>query len=176
MNTKLSLIAMGASALLTTSYVSAADQPAQHFVKESIQGNLAEVKVGNLAERKGASQGVKDFGAMLARDHAAANEKAQQAATALGVTPPSGPSVKQKAMYTELAALSGETFDKHFVKAMLKDHQEDIAKYEKEANGSGPAADYAKAILPHLHAHLEMAQHLQQEERTATAPDTSKSR
>lgn len=177
MGIKSSLIAAGVSAVLSTSLAVAADSSAQDFLKESIQGNLAEVEVGNLAEQKGASQGVKDFGALLAKDHSAANEKAQQAAAAAGVTPPSRPTAKQKAMYMELSALSGEHFDKHFIDGMVKDHQDDIAKYEKEANsGSGPAADYAKAILPDLRKHLKVAQHLQQEARTASASDESKSR
>jgi putative membrane protein len=142
----------------------------QHFMKESIQGNLAEVDVGNLAQQKGASQGVKDFGAMLAKDHSAANEKAEKAAADLGVSSPSEPSAKQKALYKKLSGLSGEKFDKEFVRSMVKDHKEDIAKYEKESrSGSGAAADYAKAILPDLHKHLDMAERLQQEERSASA-------
>ena len=174
MSMKWSFLAVGASAILCTSLASAADRTTQHFVKESIQGNLAEVKVGNLAQQKGASQGVKEFGAMLVKDHSAANERAQQAAAAVGVSPPSQPTVKQKASYQVLSALSGEKFDRHFIKSMVKDHQEDIAKYEKESNsGSGPAADYAKAILPDLRKHLEMAQRLQQAERTASSSGAS---
>src|SRR5689334_17972896 len=105
-------------ALLSGSLALAAGQAEQHFMKDSIQGNLAEVDVGNLAQQKGASQGVKDFGAMLAKDHAAANEKAEQAASALGVSSPSQPSAKQKALYKKLSGLSGEQFDKEFVRSM----------------------------------------------------------
>jgi putative membrane protein len=173
---KVKIMVVGAlGALLSGALVQAEDSSGPHFIKESIEGNLAEVKVGGLAEQKGVSQGVKDFGAALAKDHAAANEKAQKVAQAMGVAPPDAPGIKQKAVYTELAALSGETFDKHFVKAMVKDHQEDIAKYEKEANtGSGPAAAYAKQILPDLRKHLRMAEQLQQQEHSASASDQSR--
>lgn len=175
MNIQSSLIAVAAGAFLSTSVAFATDKPDQHFLQESIQGNLAEQRVGHLAEQKGASQEVKDFGAMLAKDHGDANEKAQQAAASLGVTAPTKPSVKERAMFRELSMFSGDNFDKHFIKAMVKDHQEDIAKYQKEADsGSGPAADYAKAILPGLHKHLEMAQRLQQQERSASASDNTK--
>lgn len=166
---------LGVIAVLSGTVAFAAAQSDQHFLKESIQGNLAEVDVGNLAQQKGQSQGVKDFGATLAKDHAAANEKAEKAASTLGVSPPSEPSAKQKALYKKLSALSGEQFDKEFVRSMVKDHQEDIAKYEKESNsGSGAAADYAKAILPDLHKHLDMAEHLQHEERSASASSGKK--
>jgi putative membrane protein len=162
-------------ALLVVSFASAAEPPAQHFIKESIEGNLAEVKVGGLAQEKGVNSGVKDFGATLAKDHAAANDKAQQIARTLGVTPPREPDAKQKAVYQELAALSGSQFDQHFIQSMVKDHKEDIAKYEKQANsGSGPAADYAKATLPDLRKHLEMAERLRQEQRAASASAVSR--
>ena len=167
MNTKLGLI-VGA-VMLSTSLAYAADPADQHFIKESIQGNLAEVKVGDLAREKGVSQGVKDFGATLAKDHGSANDKAKQTAEALGVTPPTAPAPKQKAMYQELSALSGEKFDQHFIQGMVKDHKEDIAKFEKEAQGSGPVADYAKEILPTLRKHLEIAERLEKQERTAAA-------
>jgi putative membrane protein len=173
MNVRVSLVAV-VSAILVAPLVHAADPSGQHFIKESIEGNLAEVKVGGLAEQKGVDQGVKEFGATLAKDHTTANEKAKQVAQTLGVTPPTDPGLKQKAIYQELSALSGAKFDKQFVHSMVKDHEEDIAKYEKEANsGSGPAAEYAKKILPDLRKHLQMAQRLQEQQRTASASGAS---
>jgi putative membrane protein len=147
--------------LAGTSWAWAADTSGDSFIKEAIQGNLAEVKVGQLAQDKGASQGVKDFGAQLAKDHDKANQSATQVAQQLNVTPPDAPGMKQKAVYTKLSALSGDKFDREFAKSMVKDHQEDIAKYQKEAQQSGPAADYAKATLPKLREHLKMARDLQ---------------
>jgi putative membrane protein len=172
MNVRVSL-AVVVGAILVAPLVHAADPTGQHFIKESIEGNLAEVKVGGLAEQKGVDQGVKDFGAMLAKDHATANDKAKQVAQTLGVTPPTEPGLKQKAIYQELSALSGAKFDKQFVHSMVKDHKEDIAKYEEASSGSGPAADYAKKILPDLRKHLQMAQRLQEQQRTASASDAS---
>ena len=178
MKSKLSLTAGAVAAILALPLAFAADPASasapDHFIKEAIQGNLAEVKVGGLAEQKGASQGVKDFGTTLSKDHATANDKAKEVAQTLGVAPPSEPSAKQKAMYKELDALSGEQFDKHFIRDAVKDHKEDIAKYEKEAGGSGPAADYAKSILPDLRKHLQIAERLEHQQRTASAADSNK--
>ena len=50
------------------------------FVTEGIQGNLAEVRMGQLAQEKGQSQDVRAFGQMLATDHGEANEKLMQIA------------------------------------------------------------------------------------------------
>ena len=41
----------------------------QTFVTKAIEGNLAEISMGKLAQEKGQSQDVKNFGAMLVHDH-----------------------------------------------------------------------------------------------------------
>ena len=58
-------------------------QADQRFIKEAIEGNLAEVQMGQLAQKNGASQGVKDFGQMLVTDHSQANTKATSVASSL---------------------------------------------------------------------------------------------
>ena len=51
---------------------------------------------------------------------------------------------------TKLEVLSGETFDKSYVKGMMKDHQEDIAMFKEEAmSGRDPDAEaFASTTLP----------------------------
>jgi len=133
----------------------------QAFLKDAIEGDLAEVKVGELAQQKGQSQDVKNFGQMLQQDHGQHLTQAQQQAQQMGVTPPTEPNAKQKAMYDHLSKLSGTQFDKAFAKDMVKDHKEDIAKYQKEAKGKGPLAGFAQQTLPVLQKHLQTAQSLQ---------------
>jgi putative membrane protein len=41
----------------------------QTFINDAVQSDLAEVQMGKLAQQKGQSQGVKDFGQMLEQDH-----------------------------------------------------------------------------------------------------------
>jgi len=165
--------------LLGASLAQAAEPMSAHstgdkFIKDAIEGNLAEVKVGELAQEKGSSQGVKDFGATLAKDHDAANQSATQAAQQMNVTPPDKPGMKQTVVYDKLSGLSGESFDRQFIKDMVKDHKEDVARYEKESHKTGPAADYAKQTLPKLRAHLKMAEDLQSSEHVASASQSSK--
>ena len=47
----------------------------ESFFKNAAEGGMAEVNAGQLAQTKGASQSVKDFGAMMVKDHTAANQK-----------------------------------------------------------------------------------------------------
>lgn len=133
------------------------------FIQKAIAGNLAEIKVGQLAQQKGASAGVRHFGTVLEQDHSTANQQAMTAASTMGVTPPAEPSAKEQMEYGKLASLSGTRFDEAFVKAMVKDHKKDIAEYKKEAKAAGnsPAASYAETSLPTLQKHLRLAESLE---------------
>lgn len=153
-----------AVAILSAPLALAANTKADAFMKKAIAGNLAEIKVGQLAQQKGASEGVRHFGTVLEQDHSKANQQAMAAASSMGVTPPAAPTPKQQAVYQRLASLSGSQFDKAFVKAMVKDHKKDIAEYKKESKMSNsPAASYAQQTLPDLHKHLQLAESLERQ-------------
>jgi putative membrane protein len=146
--------------LMTTGVALAQDQQAKTFLTEAIEGNFAEVQLGQLAQKNGANQGVRAFGQLLEQDHSAANQKARTAANAMQVPSPTQPNSKQKADYEHLSKLNGPAFDSQFVDHMVKDHEEDIQKYEKAATMTNAAGIYAKEELPTLRKHLETAQSL----------------
>jgi putative membrane protein len=154
------LVAGIVAGVIVSSPSFAQDKASQKFLKEAIEGNLAEVQMGQLAEKNGKSDGVRSFGQMLQKDHSAANQKATAAANQMGMSPPSEPNSKQKAMYDKMSKLSGDKFDREFAKHMVADHKKDIKEYEKEAKRDDAAAAYAKEALPTLHKHLETAQSL----------------
>jgi putative membrane protein len=142
-----------------TAFAQGADQK---FMKEAIEGNLAEVQMGQLAQQNGQSQGVKDFGQMLQTDHSQANTKAQSVAQSLNMTPPTEPNAKQKKDYAKMSKLNGAAFDKAFAQHMVADHKKDIAAYKKETKSKNQTvAGYASETLPTLQKHLETAQSLQ---------------
>jgi putative membrane protein len=140
-----------------------ADKESVKFIKAAIQGNIAEVDAGTLAQEKGKNPAVKEFGAMLVKDHGAARTKAEAVANGINVTPPTGSSIGQKATYAKLKVLSGDTFDRSFAKGMVKDHEADIKEYQKASAKSDAAGAYAKETLPTLREHLKHAQQLNQQ-------------
>jgi putative membrane protein len=75
-------LSLGTATLMaiTIPAASAKDKPSDAFLKKAIEGNFAEVSMGDLAQKNGQSDGVKSFGKMLSTDHAAANQKAMDAA------------------------------------------------------------------------------------------------
>jgi putative membrane protein len=153
MNIRLFVLALAAPAFA----IAASDNPDNTFYKHAAEGGMAEVELGNLAQRKSSSPKVKDFGAMMVKDHTAANDKLKSIAASKGISLPSSPSVGQMATKAKLEVLSGDTFDKSYITGMIKDHEEDIQEFKKEA-ASGSDADakaYAAATLPTLQTHLK---------------------
>src|SRR5918998_3336788 len=73
-----------------------ADKAAQTFMTKAIEGNLAEVAMGQLAQKQGESDAVRSFGQKLVADHSAANQKAASIASQIGVAPPTEPSKKHQ--------------------------------------------------------------------------------
>ena len=139
------------------------DKASQKFISSAIQGDIAEVDFGKLAQEKGQSDAVKQFGAMLVKDHGEHKAKAEQVASELGVKPPTGSGIGHKAIYAKLKMLSGASFDKSFAKSMVKDHQQDIREYQKEASRNDAAGKLAKETLPVLQKHLQTAQSLEKQ-------------
>ena len=130
--------------------------PDESFYKAAAEGGLAEVQQGQLAADKGQSQAVKDFGSQMVRDHSAVNQQLKAVAATKGIDLPTSPSLAQVASIEKLKVLSGDTFDKSYIKGMVEDHQKDIAAFQKEAqSGQDPdAKSFANAALPTLKMHL----------------------
>jgi putative membrane protein len=63
--------------------------------------------------------------------------------------------------YTNMPA--GAAFDRAYMKDMVKDHEADVADFQKEANsGTDPGLkEFAGATLPTLQDHLKMAKDIE---------------
>lgn len=140
--------------------VAIADSPDSSFIKNAAEGGLAEVELGQLAQQKATNPAVKEFGAMMVTDHTAANDKLKTVAAAKQVSLPDSPSLMQKASKRKLEMMSGDSFDKSYVKGMIEDHKADIKEFQKEAtDGKDPEVKaFAVATLPTLKMHLQKIQ------------------
>jgi putative membrane protein len=134
------------------------------FAKKAAQGGMAEVKLGQLAQQKGTADSVKKFGARMVEDHGKAGDELKQVAAQEKITLPTDVSAKDKATYDMLSKLSGAAFDRAYARDMVRDHEEDIADFNKEINGGhNPAVkDFATQTLPTLEDHLKEAKEMRQ--------------
>ena len=99
------------------------------FVEEAASGGMMEVQLGQMAQEKGSSQEVKDFGQMMVQDHGKANQQLQSIAQNLQMQLPQAMLDKHQQHVTELQNLSGADFDREYMSMMVEDHQEDISKF-----------------------------------------------
>lgn len=136
-----------------------ADTPDASFYKKAAEAGIFEVDAGNQAQQKAKSQSVKDFGAMMVKDHTAAGDQLKTLAASKNVSLPTTASVGQMAEKAKLDVLTGDTYDKSYIKSQIKAHVNTIALFRKEI-ASGQDADaksFATATLPTLRSHLKQA-------------------
>lgn len=133
--------------------------PDASFYKHVAEGGIAEVDAGNLATQKATDPKVKDFAAMMVKDHTAANDKLKALADSKGIKLPTSASVSQMATQAKLKVLSGETFDESYIKGQVKAHQQTVALLKKEiaAGQDSDAKSFAQSILPTVRSHLKAA-------------------
>ena len=141
----------------TSASVPAADKA---FVEKAAVGGMAEVQMGKMAQQKGSSDQVKQFGGRMVDDHSKANDELKQIASAKGIALPTDLDAKHKSKMDKMEKLSGAQFDRAYMDDMVADHKEDVAEFKKQAS-SGKDSDlkaFAAKTLPTLEDHLKMAQ------------------
>jgi putative membrane protein len=145
----------------------------RRFVEKAARDGMAEVQLGKLAQEKAHDPQVKDFGRRMADDHGKANEQLKQLASTKGVTLPTEPDGKHKRLADKLAKMSGDEFDRTYMKEMVDDHKEDVKAFRDMAKSAKDAEirSFASSTLPTLEEHLKMAQGIH-----ASAQATAKKR
>ena len=120
-----------------TSSAASQDYGAQAYVSQAIQGDDAEVQLGQLAQQKGSTSDIKELGQKMASDHTQINQKLMvPVAKRLGASQPKGPSKKEKKAIQKLQSLSGQQFDTAYIQLIDKDHQKDLKDSQEEAQST----------------------------------------
>lgn len=132
------------------------------FMTEAAIGGLAEVEFGTLASEKATNAEVKQFGQMMVTDHGQANQELQTLAQQKAVQLPTTLNPEKTELQQKLSGLSGAEFDKEYMAEMVKDHKEDVEKFQKAANeATDPELKaYAQKTLPVLQKHLQSAEQI----------------
>jgi putative membrane protein len=151
------LLALAAS-MGTTAAVGA---PPRVFLADAGRGDNSEIALGRLAEQRGGSDAARDAGRMLQRDHSASKEAAAPLLRRFHMPPPVGVNADARAEMRRLQGLRGRGFDAEFARFSVAEHQKDIAKFQAQARtGDRDTAAFARAQLPVLRHHLQMARDL----------------
>jgi len=140
--------------------LSAADKKAMN---EMAIANMAEVETGKLALSKSQNAEVKTFAQQMIDDHGKALSELQTLAQSKGVTLPTELDAKHKAMSAKLEKLSGDAFDKEYMRmAGLQDHKATHAKLQKISKSAKDPDVKAAAdkTIPTVEQHLKAAQQM----------------
>ena len=132
------------------------------FATKAAEAGMAEISAGRAAEVNGQSADVKSFGKKMVDDHTKAADELKNVAAKSGVKLPTTMSAAQKAAGEKLAKLKGAEFDKAYAEQAVKDHEEAVALFKKEASAGSDAGlkSFALETLPTLEDHLRMAKAL----------------
>jgi putative membrane protein len=124
--------------------LSAADKA---FMKDAAKGGMMEVAMGRVAEQNATDKEVKNFGARMVKDHGKANDELKTLAREQNVQLPAE---KEPGKWKS---------DKDYMGQMVKDHENDLAAFEKEAKeGSDPnVKNFASKTSEVVRKHLDMA-------------------
>jgi predicted outer membrane protein len=132
-------------------------------IKDMAQADINEVAGGKMALTKAQSSEVKSFAQQMVDDHGQALSKVQAVAQQKGVTLPTEPDAKHKAMSAKLEKMSGDAFDKAYMKnAGTMDHKAVLSKLKSDAKKikDPDVKALADQHMPVVEQHLKSAEQM----------------
>lgn len=129
--------------------------------------NTYDIETGNLAVARASSKAIRDFGAMLARDHMNVRQQGRDLAKSLGVTPTPpanfGLAKAHTAAMQSLRGLQGKEFDRAFLRHEVDFHNAVIDAINQTlmpAIQNAQVKDLVTKVAPAFAAHRDAAQNL----------------
>jgi putative membrane protein len=148
----------------------------EKVMKDLAYANISEIEAGKMAQAKSSNEQVKTFAQKMIDDHTKAQQDLQTLAQTKGVTLPSEPDAKHKAAAKMMGALSGDKFDKVYLKqGGLNDHRTThklLARATEKATDPDLKALISKTA-PVVDQHLTMAQDISSAKSTGNMSGSS---
>ncbi len=132
------------------------------FVIEAASDDMKEVRLGKMAELKGTSKYVKDYGRTLIKDHSKSVEDLKEVAKNNDIKFPHDLNENHKKKVQEFRKTDNLNFDNKFLQYMIQDHEEDIQDFEEEVKSekNEDVKNWAQKNIPVLKKHLDIARNL----------------
>ncbi len=126
------------------------------FLVDAADARMMGMKEGREAVKKGTSPEIRNYGRLMVKDQTALLSQIRKLAAAEKITLPTQISNSKKEGFSQLAELSGEDFDRRFIKMMIIDHERDVKEFKDAQSTSNKAiASFATAKLPVIQTHLD---------------------
>lgn len=131
------------------------------------EANTADIETGELAAKWGSTKSIRDFGAMLARDHKAVRQQGRDLAKKLGVMPtppkPDDMANEHAAVMKKLKGLKGAEFDRAFLQNEVGYHNAVIAAVQNTLLPAIQSAELKQLVVtvaPAFAAHRDAAKNM----------------
>jgi putative membrane protein len=134
------------------------------FVQLVANSDAFEIQVSQLASDRAARSEVKDFAAMMVRDHTATTQELTALAPTIGLTAPTPVLDSEHQLKLDtLRGLSGAAFDDAYLDRQVEAHEAAISAFQNyiQSASAGPLRDWAQTTLPKLQTHLSSVQSLE---------------
>ena len=143
------------------------------FVEAAAISDMYEVQAGRIAQERGQSAGVKEFGAMMEKAHTgtSAKLKAILASGNANVTPPAHVDDRRQGMLDNLRGSTAADFDHRCLTQQIAAHKEAqilLRGYAKDGDNKA-IRQFAAEILPDVGKHLAHAQKLDAERQKSAS-------
>lgn len=132
------------------------------FVLMARPMGLAEIKMAQIAKDYASDPKIKQFADRIIQDHTSSNRQLMQLVKGSDISVPDAPDREHEKLIDRLWSLEGEEFDREFMRAELRDHEQAVNLYQREAS-SGEDSDlkaFAQDCVPILQEHLSQAKSL----------------
>ena len=128
------------------------------FIQRAGSVGLLQVKLGQLAEKKGTSPAVVEFGKRMVTDYSKANEELKAAAKVAGFPAPALMRQDQQ-IFDRFNGMGRSSFDKAYMAEMVERHNEEVRLFQRESAGGRVQSlkQLASRMLPDMEQRLSLA-------------------
>lgn len=134
----------------------------EDFIREATSGGLMEVELGRYAQQNAQNTRVRNFGAMMVRDHSQANEELKSILSQKNLNAATQMEDNHRNKMNDIQKKTGADFDKEYMGEMVDDHEKDVDRFKRYAeNGNDPELKaFAAKTLPILLMHQDSAKNI----------------
>lgn len=134
----------------------------QEFLEDAAHSGLMEVELGRYAQQNAQNPRVKNYAAMMVKDHSKANDELKALAAQKNITVPTALDDKHMEKMNDMKEKRGAEFDKAYMNEMADEHEKDVDKFKRHAeNGNDPDIKaFAAKTLPTLLMHQDSAKNI----------------
>jgi putative membrane protein len=134
----------------------------REFIRDAVADHFLEIRLGELAERRGRNSDVKQFGRRMVTDHTRLQDQWTSMASSNGrpIKPGIGPLHQRK--LNRLKDVSDREFDRAYMTLVIQNHEDYLSYWRKEGRAakSSPVRQLVDNGLPTLEQHRSMAREI----------------